>query len=101
MVNITDIDGKVTKSALDALEVHIDNVFNKLGIDVGFTHHFLDRVNDARNGKQITIRELGRLFAKEYKRWGKPIAQMGPDNKHKIGCSFSPGHGLCPLSSGE
>jgi GNAT superfamily N-acetyltransferase len=81
MVNITDIDGKVTKSALDALEVHIDNVFNKLGIDVGFTHHFLDRVNDERNGKQITIRELGRLFAKEYKRWGKPIAQMGPDKE--------------------
>ncbi len=81
MVNITDIDGKVTKAALDALEVHIDNVFNKLGIDVGFTHHFLDRVNDERNGKQITIRELGRLFAKEYKRWGKPIAQMGPDKE--------------------
>lgn len=81
MVNITDIDGKVTKSALDALEVHIDNVFNKLGIDVEFTRHFLDRVNDERNGKQITIRELGRLFAKEYKRWGKPIAQMGPDKE--------------------
>jgi hypothetical protein len=81
MVNITDIDGEVTKSALDALEVHIDNVFNKIGIDVGFTRHFLDRVNDTRNGKQITIRELGRLFAKEYKRWGKPIAQMGPDKE--------------------
>lgn len=81
MVNITDIDGEVTKSALNALEVHIDNVFNKIGIDVGFTRHFLDRVNDTRNGKQITIRELGRLFAKEYKRWGKPIAQMGPDKE--------------------
>ena len=81
MVNITDIDSKVTKSSLDALEAHIDNVFNKLGIDVGFTNHFLDRVNDERNGKQITIRELGRLFAKEYKRWGKPIAQMGPDKE--------------------
>lgn len=81
MVNITDIDSKITKSSLDALEAHIDNVFNKLGIDVGFTHHFLDRVNDERNGKQITIRELGRLFAKEYKRWGKPIAQMGPDKE--------------------
>jgi len=81
MVNITDIDSKVTKAALDALEVHIDSVFNKIGIDVEFTRHFLDRVNDERNGKQITIRELGRLFAKEYKRWGKPIAQMGPDKE--------------------
>lgn len=81
MVNITDIDSKITKSSLDALEVHIDNVFNKIGIDVEFTRHFLDRVNDERNGKQITIRELGRLFAKEYKRWGRPIAQMGPDKE--------------------
>jgi hypothetical protein len=41
----------------------------------------LDRVNDVRNQKPITMSELTRLFKQEYKRWGKPIAQMGPDQE--------------------
>jgi len=69
----------VTQGELNALERVIDGVFGRIGIDVEFTRHFLDRANDDRNGKPITIQELGRLFAKEYKRWGKPIAQMGPN----------------------
>ena len=39
----------------------------------------MDRVNDVRNQKPITMSELTRLFKQEYKRWGKPIAQMGPN----------------------
>jgi hypothetical protein len=50
-----------------------------LGIDVEFTRHFLDRVNDERNRRQITIKELGLLFKKEFIKHGKPIAQLGPD----------------------
>ena len=69
----------VTQGELNALERVIDNVFGRIGIDVEFTRHFIDRANDDRNGEPITIQELGRLFAKEYKRWGKPIAQLGPD----------------------
>jgi len=34
-----------------------------------------------RNQKPITMSELTRLFKQEYKRWGKPIAQMGPDSQ--------------------
>jgi|TARA_R110001592_G_scaffold161707_1_gene394413 5'(3')-deoxyribonucleotidase len=71
----------VTKPQLDALERVVDRVFGQIGIDVEFTRHFIDRVNDDRNGQPITIQELGRLFAKEYKRWGKPIAKMGPDTQ--------------------
>jgi hypothetical protein len=77
-MRIDEFEG-VTKTQLDALEKVLDQVFAKLGIDVEFTRHFLDRVNDERNIKQITIKELGNLFAKEFKKWGKPIAQMGPD----------------------
>ena len=54
-------------------------MFSSLNIDVEFTRHFIDRANDDRNGQQITMPELVNLFKKEYKRWGKPIAQMGPD----------------------
>jgi len=69
----------VTQSQLDQLENVLDRVFGQLGIDVEFTRHFLDRVNDARNRKPITIQELAMLFKKEFQRWGKPIAQLGPD----------------------
>ena len=72
-------DQEITQAQLDALEAVLDRVFAKLGIDVEFTRHFLDRVNDERNRRQITIKELGLLFKKEFIKYGKPIAQLGPD----------------------
>ena len=78
-MRLYELDKKITQSDIDALETFADRIFGKVGIDVEFTRHFLDRVNDDRNGEQITGSELTRLFKQEYKRWGKPIAQMGPD----------------------
>ena len=78
-MRLDELDKKITQSDIDALETFADRIFGKVGIDVEFTRHFLDRVNDDRNGEQITGSELTRLFKQEYKRWGKPIAQMGPD----------------------
>ena len=78
-MRINEVDKELTQTELDQLEVFADRLFAKVGIDVEFTRHFLDRVNDERNVKQITASELTRLFKQEYKRWGKPIAQMGPD----------------------
>ena len=78
-MRITEVDNAVTQADIDQLEVFADRLFAKVGIDVEFTRHFLDRVNDERNVKQITMSELTRLFKQEYKRWGKPIAQLGPD----------------------
>lgn len=72
-------DKPVTRQQLDALERAADKIFGKLGIDIEFTHHFLDRVNDARNQKQITIKELADIFIKEYKRWGSTISKMPID----------------------
>jgi hypothetical protein len=74
-------DTPITQSQLDALERVADRVFSKLGIDIDFTRHFLDRVNDERNKKQITIRELGQLFGKEYHRWGREISKMNVDSQ--------------------
>ena len=45
---------EITKSDLDQLEKYADRLFGAVGIDVEFTRHFLDRVNDERNKKQIT-----------------------------------------------
>lgn len=78
-MRINEVDNEVTQPQLDALENALDRVFAKVGIDVEFTRHFLDRVNDERNVKQITLSELGQLFKKEFVKYGKPIAQLGPD----------------------
>ena len=70
---------EVTKSDLDQLERYADRLFGAVGIDVEFTRHFLDRVNDVRNKMQITSAELTRLFKQSYKKFGKVIRKLGPD----------------------
>ena len=69
----------VTKSELDQIEKYADKLFAAVGIDVEFTRHFLDRVNDERNKKPINTAELVRLFRLTYKKYGKKIPKMGPD----------------------
>ena len=78
-MRINEVDKPVTQADIDQLEIFADRLFAKVGIDVEFTRHFLDRVNDERNVRQITVSELTRLFKQEYKKWGKKIAQLGPD----------------------
>jgi len=70
---------EIKKSDLDQVEKYADRIFASLGIDVEFTRHFLDRANDKRNVKQITPAELTRLFKQSFKKFGKKIAQLGPD----------------------
>ena len=70
---------EVKKSDIDQLEKYADRLFGAVGIDVEFTRHFLDRVNDARNKVQITTSELTRLFKQSYKKFGKVISKLGPD----------------------
>ena len=78
-INELDKNAGVTQNQLDTLEGVLDKVFSKVGIDVEFTRHFIDRVNDTRNIKPISIKELAMLFKKEFIKYGKPIAQLGPD----------------------
>jgi len=72
-------DAQLTKQDLDTVEKYADKLYKSVGIDVEFTRHFLDRVNDARNKKQITVAELIRMFKQSRKQYGKKIAQLGPD----------------------
>ena len=74
-----DAKKEVKKSDLDQIERYADRVFAAVGIDVEFTRHFLDRVNDARNIKQITPSELTRLFKQSFKKYGKKISKLGDD----------------------
>jgi hypothetical protein len=68
---------EITPQLLKKFEYYVDKLFAALKIDVEFTRHFLDRVNDPRNIKQITIQELARLFKETYRKYGKKIVQMG------------------------
>lgn len=72
-------EAEITQADLNAVEKYADKLFAAVGIDVNFTRHFLDRVNDERNKKQITSAELIRLFKQSYAKYGKKIAQLGPD----------------------
>ena len=69
----------ISKGELDQVEKYADKLFAAVGIDVEFTRHFLDRVNDERNKKPINTAELIRLFRLTYKKHGKKIPKMGPD----------------------
>ena len=59
----------ITRNDLEQIENYADRLFAKVGIDVEFTRHFLDRVNDERNQRQITMAELTRLFKQEFKKY--------------------------------
>ena len=50
-MRINEVDRELTQTELDQLETFADRLFAKVGIDVEFTRHFLDRVNDTRNEK--------------------------------------------------
>ena len=78
-MRLDEVEQPITNAQLNALEKALDKLFASLNIDVEFTRHFIDRANDERNGNPITMSELVNMFRKEYRRWGKPIAQMGPD----------------------
>jgi len=80
-MRISEITEDLTRNDLADIEVYADRLFGKVGIDINFTSHFIQRVNDIRNIKPITAGELTRLFKQEFKKYGKPIAQMGPDTE--------------------
>jgi hypothetical protein len=58
------LEEEISKQQLDDLEKFADRILAKFEIDVSFTRHFLDRVNDSRNNPEITVNELQKLFKK-------------------------------------
>lgn len=69
----------ISMDDMKRLERYADSLFRAIGVDVEFSKHFYDRVNDSRNGKQITMPELLRMFNLQYAKNGKRIANMPPD----------------------
>ena len=73
----------VTKGELKSVEKFADRLFAEFDIDVEFTKHFADRVNDARNRPGITARELKDFFRKAFQAHGDTISGM-TDNKQAV-----------------
>jgi len=69
----------ISDSDLKAVEKYADKLFSKVGVDINFTRHFLDRANDARNIKPINTAELIHLFKQTYRKYGKDIPELGSE----------------------
>jgi len=63
----------MSKAQLDKVEAILDKLFASLKIDIKFTKHFFDRLNDARNKKQISHCELVTMFTSLYRKFGVQI----------------------------
>jgi hypothetical protein len=73
-----DIKEEVSQQQLGDLEKFADRLLAKFKIDVEFTRHFADRMNDARNNPPITVGELQKVFKKIASTKGAEIRQ-NPD----------------------
>jgi len=71
------MDAIITQSQLNELARYLDALWEKVGMDMRFSKHFLDRVNDARNIRPITLQEVSRLFVEAYKKFGPTFAKLG------------------------
>jgi len=63
----------ISTSQLRKVDDFADSLFNPLGVDVEFSTHFVDRLNDPRNGEAIETDELKDLFVKLYQKYGEKI----------------------------
>ena len=75
------INEKVSPAEFRSIELFADRLFSELGIDVEFTKHFKDRVNDRRNDPPISAGELAAFFQKAFRRKGAEIAKLGKNSE--------------------
>ena len=73
---IEPVTEKVSDNQIDDLERFADKLLAKYDIDIEFTKHFADRMNDARNNPDIKVAELQKFFKKIKKSKGNKIKSM-------------------------
>ena len=67
-----------TQKDVNDLEKFADRILKKYNIDVEFTRHFVDRLNDPRNSPAIKVSELQKFFKKIQRNKGQNI-RNNPD----------------------
>ena len=78
MIPVADLQAKFTQRDVDDVEKFADRILRKYDIDIEFTRHFIDRLNDPRNNPEIKIAELQRFFKKIQRAKGQNI-RNNPD----------------------
>ena len=61
---LKEVSEEVSQSQINDLEKFADRLLDKFDVDVEFSRHFVDRMNDMRNNPDISISELQKLFKK-------------------------------------
>lgn len=74
----------ISKIQLNVIEKSLDKLFSKLGMDVEFTKHFFERINDSRNGKQITISELINIYRSLYDKHGIKLSKTDDEAEELV-----------------
>ena len=74
---------EVSQRELYTVERFADDLWRQYGIDVQFTKHFVERVNDPRNNPPIYVDDLIDMFRKEYHSQGEHISQL-PDQSQGV-----------------
>ena len=67
------LEEDVSRKDINDLEKFADRILKKYGVDVEFTKHFVDRMNDPRNSPEIKVSELQRFFKKIQKNKARNI----------------------------
>ena len=73
------LDELVSQKQIDDLEKFADKLLKKYQIDVEFTKHFVDRINDKRNTPEIKVAELQKIFKKIKNNKGNQIKSNADD----------------------
>ena len=74
----------ISREELKEVERFADKLFAGLEIDIAFTNHFFERLNDPRNGKQITDIELKEMFKDMFLKIGSNLSEMKIDTEAVI-----------------
>ena len=83
MIKFKTFAESVTQQQLKDLEKFGDRILAKFGVDIEFTKHFADRMNDARNKPAVKVQELQQLFKRIARNKAKNIRQ-NPDSQAVI-----------------
>jgi len=70
----------LTREDMDRVVFFANRFFDRYGIEIATTNHFLERCNDSRNGKPVDIHELIGFFKDAVQAQGK-IKEIPPGDE--------------------
>ena len=83
MKTFNALSEEVTQKQLNDVEKFADRILAKFNVDIEFTRHFADRMNDDRNKPAVSVAELQQIFKKIARKKAKDIKQ-NPDSEAVI-----------------